>query len=114
MLKHVDVYSAPRWRCPVRPMTSDGPNMLDRDMTLTTDRVAGLIHRMLSERSLGIPSSHDDDLRSLGMSSLDMVNLVLSVESEFDLSIPESDITPAKFRSIATIGRLVGSLLPVT
>jgi len=85
--------------------------MLDRDIASTTDRIAGLIRRMLSERSLGTPTSHDDDLRSLGMSSLDMVNLVLSVESEFDLSIPEADITPAKFRSIATIGELVGSLL---
>jgi acyl carrier protein len=89
----------------------DTRNMLDRDINSTTDRVAGLILRMLSERSLGTPTSPDDDLRSLGMSSLDMVNLVLSVESEFDLSIPEADITPTKFRSIATIGKLVGSLL---
>jgi len=74
--------------------------------------VAGLIHRMLSERSLGSPSSYDDDLRSLGMSSLDLVNLVLSVELEFDLSIPESDITPGRFRSISSIGTLVAALLP--
>jgi acyl carrier protein len=86
--------------------------MLDRDTASTTGRVAGLIHRMLSERSLGTPSSDDDDLRSLGLSSLDMVNLVLSVESEFDLSIPDADITPGKFRSISTIGTLVAALMP--
>jgi acyl carrier protein len=87
--------------------------MLDQPTKTPTDRVAGIIHRMLTERSLGNPRSYDDDLRSLGLSSLDMVNLVLSVESEFDLSIPDGDITPTKFRSISTIGRLVGALLPV-
>jgi acyl carrier protein len=41
-----------------------------------------------------------------------MVNLVLSVESEFDLSIPDADITPARLQSIATIAALVTALLP--
>jgi acyl carrier protein len=41
---------------------------------------------------------------------MDMVNLVLAVESEFDLMIPEVSITPANFCSIAAISRLVGAL----
>jgi acyl carrier protein len=40
-----------------------------------------------------------------------MVNLMLSVEAEFDLEIPEVDITPANFRSISTISTLVSDLL---
>jgi acyl carrier protein len=67
---------------------------------------------MLSERSLRCPVYPDDDLRSAGLSSMDMVNLVLAVESEFDVSIPDADITPARFRSISTIAALVSSLLP--
>jgi acyl carrier protein len=67
---------------------------------------------MLSERSLRLAALPDDDLRSLGLSSLDMVNLVLAVESEFDVSIPDADITPVRFRSIATIAALVLTLLP--
>jgi acyl carrier protein len=43
---------------------------------------------------------------------LDMVNLVLSVESEFNVTIPETDITPKSFRSISTISALLTSLLP--
>ena len=35
----------------------------------------------------------------------------LSVESEFDVSIPDADITPAKFRSISTIATPVTALL---
>jgi acyl carrier protein len=52
----------------------------------------------------------DSDLRDLGLTSLDMVALVLSVEAEFDLTIPESQITPANFRSISSINSLVVSL----
>jgi acyl carrier protein len=85
--------------------------MLDRTAS-PTDRITALINRMLSERSLRFPAFPDDDLRSLGLSSLDMVTLVLSVESEFDISIPDGDITPARFRSIATIAALVTVLLP--
>lgn len=72
-----------------------------------------MVNRLLAERSLRFPAFPDDDLRSVGLSSLDMVNLVLSVEAEFGVSIPDADITPAQFRSIATIATLVTALLSV-
>jgi acyl carrier protein len=102
-------FSAPA--CGVGAASSETTEMLDRTDT-PADRIAALINRMLSERSLRFPAVPDDDLRSLGFSSLDMVNLVLAVESEFDVSIPDADITPARFRSIATIAALVTALLP--
>jgi acyl carrier protein len=85
--------------------------MLDHRMNSPTDRVTALVNRLLAERSLRFPAFPDDDLRSAGLSSLDMVNLVLAVESEFDVSIPDADITPTRFRSIATIAALVTALL---
>src|ERR1700730_15198070 len=90
---------------------SDSTEMLDRRINSPMDRVTALINRMLTERSLMFPASADDYLRSVGLSSLDMVNLVLSVESEFDVSIPDADITPARFRSISTIAALVTALM---
>jgi len=72
-----------------------------------------VVNRLLAERSLRFPAFPDDDLRSVGLSSLDMVNLVLSVEAEFGVSIPDADITPAQFRSITTIATLVTALLSV-
>jgi acyl carrier protein len=39
-----------------------------------------------------------------------MVSLVLSVEAEFGIKIPEREITPTNFRSIATIETLVAHL----
>jgi acyl carrier protein len=92
-----------------KPKFGQRPKMLDRTAS-PTDRITALINRMLSERSLRFPAFPDDDLRSLGLSSLDMVNLVLAVEAEFDVSIPDADITPTRFRSIATIAELVTAL----
>jgi len=74
------------------------------------ERVAALVRRILAERAIERPFSADDDLREIGLTSLDMVNLVLAVESELAVSIPERDITPANFRSVASIEALVTAL----
>jgi hypothetical protein len=36
---------------------------------------------------------------------------MLAVEAEFELTIPEADMTPANFRSIVAIDALVANLL---
>jgi acyl carrier protein len=74
-------------------------------------RINGLIRRILVERSMERTVSTDDDLRDIGLTSLDMVSLVLLVEAEFDVRIPESKITPANFRSIRAMSALVTGLL---
>ena len=53
----------------------------------------------------------DARLSELGMSSIKMVNLMLAVEAEFDLSIPQNEITPENFRSVASIEALLARLL---
>ena len=40
-----------------------------------------------------------------------MVNLMLAVEVEFDITIPQGDITPENFHSLATIDALVSRTL---
>jgi acyl carrier protein len=69
-----------------------------------------LVHRILKQQSIDRPVAATDDLREIGLSSLDIVELVLSVESEFNVRIPEGAITPANFRCIASIDALIGSL----
>ena len=53
------------------------------------------------------PFPVDQQLSDLGVSSLKMVNLMLAVELEFDVAIPQSDITPENFHSVAAIEALV-------
>ena len=72
--------------------------------------VTEVVRRMLMERSIDGTVTADADLREIGLTSLDMVDLVLSVECEFDLQIPEAQITPANFRSIAAIDALINAL----
>jgi acyl carrier protein len=50
-------------------------------------------------------------LSDLGVSSLKMVNLMLAVELEFDIAIPQSDITPENFQSVSSIQALVQRML---
>jgi acyl carrier protein len=50
-------------------------------------------------------------LSDLGVTSLKMVNLMLAVEVEFDIAIPQSDITPENFQSLASIESLVQKML---
>jgi acyl carrier protein len=42
---------------------------------------------------------------------MDMVNLMLGVEAEFDFMIPQEQITPENFQSVQTLERLVASQL---
>jgi acyl carrier protein len=85
--------------------------VLDSTGTRVRDRVADLVHGLLAKRNIDRMVGDDDDLGENGLSSLDMVNLMLGVETEFDISIPERDMTPANFRSMARIEALVTKVL---
>ena len=76
----------------------------------TQERVTAVVRRLLADRSITRTFTAQDDLRDVGLTSLDMVNLVLAIESELGVAIPETDITPANFRSVATIEALVEGL----
>jgi acyl carrier protein len=83
--------------------------VLDRADIHLTDRVALLVRGILEKRAITRPVGRDDDLRASGLSSLDIVNLMLAVEAEFAVKIPEREMTPANFRSIARIAALVAA-----
>jgi len=75
------------------------------------DRVVAVVQQVFEERSIERPVCLDDSLMEVGLTSLDTVKLVLMVETEFDLMLPIEEITPANFRSIAAISRLVSKLI---
>jgi acyl carrier protein len=85
--------------------------LLDRINTNPTERVAQLVRQLMARRSIDRLVGYDDSLSECGLSSLDFVNLMLAVETEFDIKIPDRDMTPSNFRSIAQIDKLVGTLL---
>ncbi len=85
--------------------------MLDRTKINATERVTTLVRQLLAKRSIDRPVGPDEALSECGLTSLDTVNLMLAVETEFDVKIPDRDMTPANFRSVARIVALVEALL---
>lgn len=73
-------------------------------------RISRIVGEFLSRRNASAEVTADQDLRNAGLSSLDLVNLMLAVESEFDIFIPEKKMTPQNFSSVRSIEDLVTSL----
>jgi acyl carrier protein len=78
----------------------------------TAERITALVRAILEKRGITHTISRDDVLTDCGISSLDMVNLMLAVEGEFELKISDRDMTPANFRTVARIEALVEKLKP--
>jgi acyl carrier protein len=91
------------------PKMRDGSNMAMVELS-PRERITAVVRRLLGERSITRTFTTQEELRDVGLTSLDMVNLVLAVESELGVAIPEGEITPANFRSVATIEALVAGL----
>jgi acyl carrier protein len=75
------------------------------------DKITNVVHQLLKERGADKPFNSQDSLLSVGLTSLDMASLILSIEGEFSIRIPDRVITPVNFRSVATIGRLLRDLM---
>ena len=80
------------------------------DASEPESKIADVVHQLLRDRSLDRAFGPEDNLRDVGLTSLDMTSLVFAVEAEFAIQIPDRAITPANFTSVATIARLVGTL----
>jgi len=84
--------------------------VLDRTDSDSAERINGLVRKLLAKRSLDRAVGRYEDLIESGLSSLDIVNLMLAVEADFDIKIPEQEMTPSNFRTIARIDALIQTL----
>ncbi|MCK1335909.1 acyl carrier protein [Bradyrhizobium sp. LB1.3] len=75
------------------------------------NRVIKLVKGILAQNSLAADVTPQAKLVDVGLTSMDMVNLMLGVEAEFDFTIPQSEITPENFQSIETLERMVATQL---
>ena len=72
------------------------------------DRIFGIVRQMLPAAAARLGA--DQSLQDVGLKSLDMVTLMLAIEAEFELEIPQQEMTPENFKSVAAIRELVASL----
>ncbi len=78
------------------------------------NRIVALVKAILEQNALPAEFASDTKLVDAGLTSMDMVNLMLSVEAEFDFTIPQSEITPENFQSVETLQRMVAAQLQPT
>ncbi|HEY3790746.1 MAG TPA: phosphopantetheine-binding protein [Bradyrhizobium sp.] len=70
-------------------------------------RLLALVTTILRENSMVVDVSPGSRLFDTGLTSMDMVKLMLEIEAEFDLTIPQADITPKNFETVDTIERML-------
>jgi len=75
------------------------------------DRILMLVKTILQQNSVTGEVLPESRLVDIGLTSMDMVNLMLSVEAEFDLTLPQSEITPDNFRSVQMIQQMIDKQL---
>jgi acyl carrier protein len=75
------------------------------------DRILALVKAILELNSIASEVHPESRLVDIGLTSMDMVNLMLGVEAEFDFTIPQAEITPENFQSVKTLELMVVSQL---
>jgi acyl carrier protein len=71
------------------------------------DRIVSLVNAILEQNEIEAEVAPDARLVDVGLTSMDMVNLMLGVEAEFDFTIPQDQITPENFQSVETLERMI-------
>jgi acyl carrier protein len=85
--------------------------MLDRASWGSRARVVELIREILDKKPVVRSVPIGDELSGMGLGSMDMINLMLAVEAEFDIAIPQAELTIENFRSVSTIELLIDRLV---
>lgn len=71
------------------------------------NRIIALVKSILAQNAISAEVDADSLLVDVGLNSVDMVNLMLGVEAEFDFTIPQTDITPENFQSVKTLQQMI-------
>ena len=71
------------------------------------DRVLSVVRIVLQENAIIADVYPESRLVDIGLDSMDMVALMLKVEAEFDLTLPQPEITPENFQSVKTLERMI-------
>ncbi len=73
------------------------------------DQILALVKAILEQNSIVVEVDSEARLVDVGLTSMDMVSLMLGVEAEFDFTIPQSEITPENFQSVKTLELMIVS-----
>jgi acyl carrier protein len=75
--------------------------------TSVQDRVLLVVRSVLKQNAITADVHPESRLVDMGLDSMDMVALMLKVEAEFDLTLPQPEITPENFQSVKTLELMI-------
>lgn len=84
--------------------------MLDRPTHALRDRLERLVREVIASNDLARPERIESNLQEAGLTSLDTVKLVLSIEREFGIVIGPDDFDAENFETLEALEALVGRL----
>jgi acyl carrier protein len=80
------------------------------DYATLTGQIAEIVRQAMPGQPPLATLAVEADLYDAGLTSMAMVKLMLAVEVAFDIAIPDADLHPDNFRSIAAVEALVKRL----
>jgi acyl carrier protein len=93
----------------VRTLARGGP--IDMDMEASTadirSRVLAVIRNILKHNAIVADIHPETELVDIGLNSTDMVALMFDVEAEFNMTLPQLEITPENFKSVRTLESMI-------
>ena len=71
------------------------------------NRVLSVVRNVLQQNEIVADVHPESRLVDIGLSSMGMVELMLKVEAEFDLILPQLEITPENFQSVKSLEQMI-------
>ena len=71
------------------------------------DRVLSVVRSVLEQNPITVDVHPESRLVDIGLNSMDMVALMLKVEAEFEIMLPQHEITPENFKSVRTLETVI-------
>ena len=84
--------------------------MLDGHRFDTAGKVSATVERIARQHDIRREIAPTDHFVDAGMTSMAMVDLMLAIEAEFDVTIPQREMTPANFQSVASLASMLDRL----
>ena len=89
------------------PFHATGGVVMQYFNTSVQDRVLFVVRSVLKQNAITADVHPESRLVDIGLDSMDMVALMLKVEAEFDLTLPQPEITPENFQSVRTLELMI-------
>ncbi len=91
----------------ITPGCGEGASEMHDFVVNVQDRVLSVVRNVIRQNAITADVHPESRLVDIGLSSMGMVELMLKIEAEFDLILPQLEITPENFQSVKAMERMI-------